>query len=129
MSHLPYRTEPIKQQDGIVLLEALIAILIFSLGVLGIVGLQASVIKNTTDAKFRSEASHIAQQRIGQIWADPANAINYLENQTDISGQLPAGTRTVEQPTADQFVITIRWQQPGESQHNFTTTASIRGGI
>ena len=34
-----------KPQSGVMLLEALIAILIFSLGVLGIVGMQASAIK------------------------------------------------------------------------------------
>ena len=115
-------------QHGVVLLETLIAILIFSLGVLGIVGLQATMIKNTSEAKYRSEASYIAQQRIGQMWSDPANLINYLEANTDISGLLPNGRRTVTQPVAGRFIITVTWQQPGEPLHNFTTTASIAGG-
>lgn len=118
-----------ESQQGVVLLEALIAILIFSLGVLGIVGLQAAMIKNTTDAKFRSEASYIAQQRIGQMWSDPANVATYIETDTNISELLPAGKRTVAQPLAGgPFVITVKWQQPGEVEHNFTTTASISGG-
>ena len=66
-------------QQGVVLLEALIAMLIFSMGVLALVGLQAAMIKNTSDSKYRAEASFIAQQRIGMIWADPANALTYLE--------------------------------------------------
>ncbi len=33
-----------KNQSGVMLLEALIAILIFSIGILGIVGMQASTI-------------------------------------------------------------------------------------
>ena len=37
-----------KFQNGIALLEALIAILIFSFGVLGIVGLQGAMVKGTT---------------------------------------------------------------------------------
>ncbi|MBL0167679.1 MAG: hypothetical protein IPP85_11320 [Propionivibrio sp.] len=41
-----------KQQSGVMLLEALIAILIFSLGVLGIGGLQASAVAATRDAKI-----------------------------------------------------------------------------
>lgn len=115
-------------QQGVVLLESLIAILVFSLGVLGIVGLQAAMIKGSSDAKYRSEASYIAQQRIGEMWADPGNLNAYLENATDISAQIPAGTRTVTQPVAGQFVVTVGWQQPGEPAHNFITTASIAGG-
>lgn len=115
-------------QQGVVLLEALVAILIFSMGVLALVGLQAAMVKNTSDSKYRSEASFIAQQRIGLMWSDPSNLNTYLENNTDISTQLPSGTRTVTQPAANQYVVTITWQQPGQQQHNFTTIATIAGG-
>lgn len=121
--NLPFKSA----QQGVVLVEAMIAILIFSMGVLAIVGLQAAMVKNTSESKFRADASYIAQQRIGAMWADPSNLVNYLENATPIS-ELPNGTRTVVQPTPGQFVITITWQQPGEAQHNFTTTATITGG-
>jgi type IV pilus assembly protein PilV len=52
-------------QHGVVILEALIALVIFSMGVLALVGLQAAMIKNAGGAKFRADASFIAQQRIG----------------------------------------------------------------
>lgn len=116
-------------QQGVVLLEAMVAILIFSMGVLALVGLQAAMVKNTSDSKYRSEASFIAQKRIGQMWSDPANVLNYLEPGTDISALLPSGTRTVTQaPAAGQFVVTVTWRQPGQPQHNFTTIATIAGG-
>jgi len=120
----------LKSQQGVVLLEVLIAILIFSIGVLAIVGLQANMIQNTAEAKYRSEASYIAQVRIGQMWADPANLATYLETNTDISALLPAGTRTVTQPSPGQFTVTVTWQAPGANStaHNFTTTARITGG-
>lgn len=118
-----------QSQQGVVLLESLIAVLIFSLGVLGIVGLQAAMIKNTSEAKYRAEASYLAQQRIGLMWADPATPPADIDTAVDVSARLPAGTRTVTQPVAGgPFVITVRWQQPGEPAHNFTTTASITGG-
>ncbi len=117
-------------QEGVVLIEALVAILIFSVGVLAIVGLQASMIKNIADSKFRSEASYIAQARIGQMWADPDNAASYVEANTNIEALLPSGRRTVTSPAAGQYIVTVTWQQPGPnaSTHNFTTTFRITGG-
>lgn len=118
-------SEPSAQQ-GSVLIEAMIAILIFSIGVLGIVGLQAAMIKNTSEAKYRADASYIAQQRIGMMWSGHDNLAAYLENNTDISTLLPGGTRTTAE-SGVQFTVTVTWQQPGETQHNFSTTASIVG--
>lgn len=115
-------------QQGVVLLEALVAILLFSMGVLALVGLQAAMVKNTSDANYRAQASFIAQQRIGLMWSNPANAVSLLETGTDISAQLPSGTRTVTQPTPGQFKVIVTWQQPGKPQHNLTTIASIAGG-
>jgi type IV pilus assembly protein PilV len=129
---------PLKSaQQGAVLIEVMVAILIFSIGILAIVGLQASMIKNTADAKYRSEASYIAQARLGQLWASglndatvPTLTVFALENNTDISSLLPGGTRTVTQPVAGQFTVTVTWLQPGPNQttHNYTTTARITGG-
>jgi len=117
-------------QRGVILIEALVAILIFSVGVLAIVGLQANMIKNTADAKYRSEASYLAQARIGQMWADSGNLTTYLETNTDISAFLPNGRRSVTQPTPGEFQVTVTWLQPGpnETTHNFTTTVRITGG-
>jgi type IV pilus assembly protein PilV len=50
------------------LLEGLIALLIFSMGILAIVGMQASAVKASSDAKYRSEASLLANELIGRMW-------------------------------------------------------------
>lgn len=116
-------------QQGVVLVEAMIAILIFSMGVLAIVGLQAAMVKNTTDSKFRADAGYIAQQRIGQLWADPDNPpADGSTTNPDISNLLPNGTLTITR-AGNQFTVTVTWQQPGETAaHNYTTIASIAGG-
>jgi len=112
-----------------VLIEAMIAILLFSLGVLAIVGLQAAMIKNVDDSKYRTEASYIAQKRIGQMWADPTNIASYIETNTSIAPALPSGTRTVSQTSTGVYQVTVTWQQPGTSAvRNFTTTVVIQGG-
>lgn len=121
---------PKSSQRGVVLIEAMIAILIFSMGVLAIVGLQATMIKNTADSKSRADASYIAQKRIGEMWSDPVKLANgeFLEADTDISTLLPSGTRTVTQPVPGQYTVTVTWKEPGDqAQHNFTTTTRIAG--
>jgi type IV pilus assembly protein PilV len=57
-----------RRQRGMLLIEALCAILIFSFGVLGMVGLQTSAASQSGDAKLRSDASELADKYIGQMW-------------------------------------------------------------
>lgn len=120
----------VKQEAGVVLLEALVAILIFSVGVLAVAGLQAAMVKHTTESKFVADANYIAQQRLGTMWADPANLANYIEANTNINGLIPGGLRSVAlvPGTVNQYQISVSWQQPGESQHTYTTIATISGG-
>ena len=58
-----------RAQSGVMLIEALIAILIFSIGVLGIIGMQGSAVKVSVDARYRSEAALLASELIGRMWA------------------------------------------------------------
>ena len=57
-------------QHGGFLLEALVGILIFSLGVLGLVALQGRAIGYTSDAQYRGEAAYLASAYIAKMWAD-----------------------------------------------------------
>lgn len=63
-SPLPFK------QSGVMLLEALIAILIFSMGILALVGMQAIAVSSATDSKSRADASYLANQIIGQMWLE-----------------------------------------------------------
>ncbi|MFM9835113.1 MAG: prepilin-type cleavage/methylation domain-containing protein [Methylophilaceae bacterium] len=116
----------IQQQQGVVLLEALIAILIFSFGILALAGLQAAMIKNTTDSKFRSDAANVAQRQLGIIWANPTNIANYTGT-TNVA-DLPNGSMTVAQPTAGRVTVQVSWQQPGEAQHKYDANAYVITG-
>lgn len=106
------------------LLEGLIAIAIFSIGVLAIVGLQASSMKATTQAKTRVDASLIANQRIANIWVDMSNISTYAEVDTPIA-ELPDGKRTTA-IVGDQVTVTVNWTMPGDSTtHSFVTIARV----
>ena len=113
-------------EKGSVILESLIAILIFSMGVLAIVGLQAAAIGHTTDAKYRTDASFIASQSIGTMWGDRANLASYVVTNAAVSS-LPSGKRTVA-VLGNQVTVTITWQLPGQSTaHNYVAIAQING--
>lgn len=119
----------VKGQRGIALLEALIALLIFSFGILAMAGLQGFMIKGTTEAKNRSDASFIAQRRVAMMWSDPNNLAAYAEEATPVA-ELPNGSRTTVVnliPPNAAVEVTVNWQLPGEAAHNFSTNARITG--
>lgn len=65
-------------QKGISLLEALIALLILSLGALGFAGLQLKGLKTSEDANYRAHATLIAQDAIERILSNPGELDFYL---------------------------------------------------
>jgi len=66
-----------RRQRGILLIEAMIAVFLFSVGVLALVGLQASMTRNVTEAKLRGDASFLANELIAQMWLDQLNLAKY----------------------------------------------------
>jgi len=114
-------------QAGVMLIEALIGILIFSIGILALIGMQGAAIRNTTDARYRSEASFLANQIIGQMWVDRANlaaytAAGYAPRDSwanNVAATLPGvtGARlpTIAVGAENEVTVTIQWLQPGET--------------
>lgn len=112
------------KEQGSALLEALIGILIFSMGILAIIGLQAASVKNTADAKDRTEASFYSNQILGKMWVDQSNLASYIVTDQAISG-LPNGKRTVT-VNGTLVTITITWQPPGSAAtHRYVAAAEI----
>jgi type IV pilus assembly protein PilV len=140
-----------RRQRGAFLLEALIGILIFSFGVLGIVGLQAQSLRFTNDTQYRAEAVYLANALISQMWADDLiqlearydkdmNGAGYqaFKAQVDaLPGATIAGNEPDVQvnnpadpapPSRDSAMIhvTVYWQLPGEStRHQYSTIGVV----
>lgn len=112
-----------KKQQGAILLEALIAVLIFSFGILAISGLQAAMMKNTADATMRAEASYIVQQEMGRMLTNPVG----LGTFTDMPiGSLPSGKLSIlPVPTDRRLLFRVTWQVPGEPQHQYEAVTSV----
>jgi type IV pilus assembly protein PilV len=132
-----------KTQSGVALLEALVGILIFSIGILALMGLQAQSIRNTVEAKYRNEAAYLANQVIGHMWVDDRNNLISYDTgaganpkmvawRTQVANTLP---RVVDgganSPTivvaGNQVTVTLFWQLPGSDSvlRQFSVVAQI----
>lgn len=70
-----------RRQGGFTLVEVLVAVLVFSVGVLGLMRLQATAIRLSTDARQRAEATFLADQLLARMLvADPATAASFAHN-------------------------------------------------
>jgi len=115
----------LKAQGGALLIEAMIAILIFSFGVLAIVGMQATSLRQTTDAKYRLDASFMANQILGEMWVKKSALSTFVVNRAALPG-LPNGFKTVA-VAGDVVTVTIFWHLPGETvDHVYTTITQIK---
>lgn len=65
-----------KKQTGITLLENLVALLVLSIGLLGLAGLQASTFKSSKDATFRAIATQQASDMVNRIRVNTAGAVS-----------------------------------------------------
>jgi type IV pilus assembly protein PilV len=102
------------QQDGVVLIEALLGILIFSIGILALIGMQSVAVKNTIDARYRTEAAYLANSILSQIRLDMANVVFY--DDTNTGTYAPRTTFAGDGDPASRVTVTIRWLQPGETE-------------
>jgi type IV pilus assembly protein PilV len=144
-----------RRERGVMLIEALIAILIFSIGILAVVGMQGVAIKDVTGAKYRSEAAFLAQELLAQMWTDNGNIGDYAfsgagappakiqgwvakvtQTLPDGANQPPIITLTnttppaAATPTGATVQITVRWRLPDEIKlglpaHNHTVVAYV----
>ena len=67
-----------KAERGFFLIEALIALLIFTLGILGMIGMGATAVGAQSDARYRSDAATLADEIAGyiQLNADRSSLVN-----------------------------------------------------
>jgi type IV pilus assembly protein PilV len=121
---------PRSLQEGVMLIEALIGILLFSIGILALLGMQGFSMRATIDAKYRSEASFLANEIVGTMWGDADNLENYSDAncastpkcvawKTRVAALLPGTADAGVEPTiaiaTRQATITVRWKRPGDT--------------
>lgn len=131
----------LRRQGGIALLEAMLAIVILGIGLLGTIGMQARAYSALSDASMRAEATMAGEKLLGMMNADITNLNNYAlaaggspsdtlkpwvqETQTYIPGAVLSVTLTPQQ-NRTQVDIAIRWtRKAGGVQNQHLVTSYI----
>jgi type IV pilus assembly protein PilV len=145
MKKIPSRMPAMKRfQEGVMLIEALVAVLIFSLGIIAVLGMQSASILQVSQAKYRTDAAYLANQILGKMWIDRVDLTPYgtpfatgrASWDTQVAATLPngSGAITVVYPpvpagsprAAAQVTVAVRWRAPDETaNHQFVTYATI----
>jgi type IV pilus assembly protein PilV len=120
-----------KQQSGMMLLEALIGILIFSIGILALVAMQARSVSTLADAQYRVEAVNLANRLLSQIWVNANRSNDTTLNdsltafqhqaggaQCDFDGAV-ADTAKSQGKVADAWVTMVRQLLPGANDPRY----------
>ena len=133
-----------RQQQGFSLVEVLIALVIMSVGMLGIAGLYVQSLQAGRTSMFRHHAVHLAGDVADRIRANPNGGIAYMGGgannncvaanyDCDIvemagndvflwnlqaANTLPNGTVTVnfdDTVTPPNYTIVVNWDEPGQT--------------
>jgi type IV pilus assembly protein PilV len=103
------------------MIEVLVAVLILSFGVLGLIGLQARAIGVANDAEDRNQAALLADEIIAAMWINRSTTVaesDVTAWDTTIGSRLPAGGGTVTALPDDATLsgsaatVAITWKQP-----------------
>jgi type IV pilus assembly protein PilV len=98
-----------RPQQGVALLEAMIAVVILAIGLIGTVGLQARAYAALNDAGLRAEATMAADKLIGTITADAINVGNYAlaDGATPNSTMQPWVTETLSHIPGARIAVVV----------------------
>lgn len=133
--------QPLGTQSGTTLIEVLITVVLVSVGLLGLAGLQLTTVQNTNSAAERFEATTLARDILERMRANRQQALNGqydllmgddpaggglagddLDAWMDALAVLPAGDGSIE---VDDGVVTIEVQWTDASDDNAADTRDM----
>ncbi|MFT3847782.1 MAG: type IV pilus modification protein PilV [Propionivibrio sp.] len=109
-----------RRETGSVLLEAMVAVVVFSFGLLALISMQSAAVRSTTDAKYRADASFLANQIIGQMWGVDVNTAESLDGFANgvaatqaNAAECPTGGASASDDTASDWLNSVSQALPG----------------
>lgn len=121
------RRAPRRPARGVALIEVMVALLIFLLGVLGIVALQAKAVQFSVQAQDRSRAALLANEAATTMWQLRSTTLPEKELkawQDRVAAALPSGAASAAVAASGVATLTIQWTPPGAAQAGGKATAS-----
>jgi type IV pilus assembly protein PilV len=136
-------------QHGGGLIEGLVSLTILSVGLLGMAGLQGTLIQESSESRTRMQAGFLASSVLGMAAADPENVGCFIVNSTQsaactspdaqaqatswanqIGSALPGSAgvppTVAYDATSGQLTVTLRWQMRGDATvHNFIAATQV----
>lgn len=120
------------------LIEVLVSILLFSVGVLALVGLQSNMNQAQGAAKSRTDAAYLASELTGLMWSDIDNLSNYTDTgcgantrcqtwKTKVTQSLPNGASAITVSATGEVTIQITWTLPDGTSHQYLSETTIHG--
>lgn len=112
-----------RAMGGFALIEALVAVLLFAVGIVALLRVLGTAIKDAGDVQYRAVAATLADETIGRMWVDRPNWNTTYAVVDDPVPELPNGLQTVT-VAGNVVTITIRWQPPGAADERVHTVAA-----
>jgi type IV pilus assembly protein PilV len=132
------RRAPRARSLGMSLTEVLVSMAVFAIGVLGLFSAHSMAFTTYSDSKYRVDAALLADQLIGEMWVDRANAALYAfaggasASQarltpwlTQVRRTLP-GADAVVQVVGTQVQVTVTWQPRNADRRTHTAIATLQ---
>lgn len=102
-----------RREEGNTLIEVLVAVVIFSVGIIGLLRALVTSMQSSGDLQYRTVASNLAEQEIGAMWVDRLNLGAHALANAAVP-QLPNGSQTVT-VAGNLVTITVTWQAPSSA--------------
>ena len=95
-------------QRGMMMVETLIGIGLFSIGVLSLLAFQGTAINVASEAKYRSDAAFLANRLIARMWTDRANLPLYALNAGAAACQAAGGANVSAHPPVQNWLLGVQ---------------------
>lgn len=112
-------------ERGSMMMEVMVSVLLLSVGVLGLVRVLGTTVRDSGDIEYRSVAASVADESLARMWIDRANMAAHVVTDEDVA-QLPSGKRTIT-VVGNVATVLITWQAPGDPVRRHRVTATIAG--
>lgn len=141
-----------RRSAGFTMIEVLVALLVFSLGVLGLVAIQATATRMANDARDKAVATFLADQILARMLiSDPTTALSFAHHATgttacnptgaasanatvtawlaEVTQQLPNAVSTLQQivvTAPNEVTVRLCWQNGEDAPRSLTVSNQVQ---